>query len=110
MTHAIYSKVLPNDVRVQRSLCSSIGRFYTTGLKASKPFNPKRDKIFEIWLERIEHQFKVANISDGAKTSSLVLLFDLDGYETTRHFDFKDESLFEEVKTKLKNYFAVTET
>ena len=68
------------------------------GLIAPKPFNPKPDKKFLIWLERIEHHFKVANIPDEAKTSSLVLLLDLDGYETARHLDIKDESPFEEVK------------
>ena len=80
------------------------------GLKAPKPFNPKREKHFEILLVSIEHHFKVANIPDEPKTSSLVLLLDLDGYETARHLDIMDESPFEEVKRKLKDYFAVTET
>ena len=78
------------------------------GLKAPKPFKPQRDNNFEICLERIEHYFKVDDIPDEAKTSSPVLLLDLDGYKTTRHLDIKDESPFE-VKKKLKDYFAMTE-
>ena len=85
---------------VEETLVKSLRRL---GLKAPKPFNPKKDNNFKIWLERIEHHFKVANIPDEANTSSLVLLLDLDGYEIARHLDIKDDLPFEEVKTKLKH-------
>ena len=39
------------------------------GIKAPKPFDPKRDKNFEMWLERTEFHLKVNKCQEEDKTS-----------------------------------------
>ena len=91
----------------QESLVRSLRHM---GLKAPKPFNPKRDKNFEIWLERVEYHLTVINCPDDNKTSALLLLLDLEAFEAARHLDLTATTSYEDAKQKLKDYFAVTET
>ena len=50
------------------------------GIKAPKPFDPKRDKNFAMWLERTEFHLKVSKCQEEDKTSSLLLLLDVDSF------------------------------
>ena len=79
-------------------------------IKASKLFDPKRDKNFEMWLERTEFYLKVNKCQKENKTSSLLLLLDVDSIEAATHMGIKPNTPYAEAKQKLKNYFALTET
>ena len=80
------------------------------GIKAPKHFDPKRDKNFETWLERTEFHLAVNHCQEEDKTSSLLLLLDVDSFEAATHLGIKADTNFEEAKQKLKDYFSVTET
>ena len=80
------------------------------GIKAPKPFDPKRDKNFEMWRERTEFHLKVNKCQEEDKTSSLLLLLDVDSFEAATHMGIKPNTPYAEAKQKLKEYFAITET
>ena len=80
------------------------------GIKAPTPFDPKRDKKFEMWLERTEFHLKVNKCQEEDKTSSLLILLDVDSFEAATHMGIKPNTPYAEAKQKLKDYFAITET
>ena len=80
------------------------------GIKAPKHFDPKRDKNFETWLERTEFHLAVNKCPEESKTSSVLLLLDVDAFEAAKHLGIKSSTPYEETKQKLKDYFAITET
>ena len=80
------------------------------GIRAPKQFDPKRDKNFESWLERTEFHLVVNKCPEKDKTSSLLLLLDVNSFEATRHLNIKSDTSYLQAKQKLKDYYAVTET
>ena len=79
-------------------------------IKAPKPFDPKRDNNYEMWLERTEFHLKVNKCQKEDKTSSLLLILDVDSFEAATHMGIKLNTPYVEAKHKLKDYFAITET
>ena len=80
------------------------------GIKASKHFDPKRDKNFETWLERTEFHLSAIKCPDEDKTTSLLLLIDVNLFEASKHLEIISETEYSVAKQKLKNYFAIMET
>ena len=80
------------------------------GIKAPKHFDPKRDKNFEIWLERTEFHSSAIKCPDENKTTSLLLLLDVISFEASKHLVMKSDTEYSVAKQKLKDYFAITET
>ena len=77
------------------------------GIRAPKQFDPKRDKNFESWLERTEFHLVVNKCPEEDKTSSLLLLLDVNSFEAARHLNIKSDTPYSEAKQKLKDYYAV---
>ena len=80
------------------------------GIRPPRPFDPKKDRNFESWLERIEFHFEVTKCPPEDKTGSLLLLLDVECFEVAKHFGLKSTTGFAEAKARLKDYFAITET
>ena len=80
------------------------------GIRAPKPYDPKREPNFDAWLSRVVFHMAVSKIPDDKRTSSLLLLFDTDSFEAASHLGIADNTDFETAKAKLKAYFAITET
>ena len=95
------------EEQVDESLLKALRRM---GIRAPKQFDPKRDKNFESWLERTEFHLVVNKCSEEDKTSSLLLLLDVNSFEAARHLNIKSDTPYLEAKQKLKDYYAVTET
>ena len=55
-------------------------------IRATKPYDPKREPNFNAWLARVVFHMSVLKIPDNNRTSSLLLLFDTDSFEAGRHF------------------------
>ena len=80
------------------------------GIKAPKHFDPKSDKNFETWLERIEFHLSAIKCPEEDKTTSLLLLLDVNSFEASKHLGIKSDTEYSVAKQKLKDYFAITET
>ena len=80
------------------------------GIRAPKPFDPKRDRKFETWLDRTEYHLMVTKCPDEDRTACLLLLLDSECYEQAKHLGVTGAMDFGEAKKRLRNYFAVTET
>ena len=80
------------------------------GIRPPRPFDPKKDRNFESWINRIEFHFEVTKCPDEDKTGSLLLLLDVECFEVAKHLGLKSTTNFDEAKAKLKDYFAITET
>ena len=80
------------------------------GIRAPKPYDPKREPNFDAWLARVVFHMSVSKIPDDKRTSSLLLLFDTDSFETARHLGIQDITDFDSAKEKRKAYFAITKT
>ena len=63
-----------------------------------------------MWLERTKFHLKVNKCQEEDKTSSLLLLLDVDSFEAATLMDIKPNTPYAEAKQKLKDYFAITET
>ena len=79
------------------------------GIKASKHFDPKKDKHFETWLERTEFYLRAIKCPDENKTTSLLLLVDVNSFEASKHLGIKSDTEYSVAKEKLKDYFSITE-
>ena len=79
------------------------------GIKASKHFDPKKDKHFETWLERTEFYLRAIKCPDENKTTSLLLLVDVNSFEASKHVGIKSYTEYSVAKEKLKDYFSITE-
>ena len=79
-------------------------------IRALKQFDPKKNKNFESWLERTVFHLVVNKCPEKDKTSSLLLLLDLNSFKAARHLNIKSDTPYVEVTQKLKNYYSVTET
>lgn len=75
------------------------------GIRAPKPYNPKREPYFDAWLDRIVFHMSVSKISDEKRSRSLLLLFDTDSFEAARHLGMQDSTNFDADTDKLKAYF-----
>ena len=95
------------EEQADESLLKALRRM---GIRAPKQFDPKRDKNFESWLERTEFHLVVNKCPEEDKTSSLLLLLDVNSFEAARHLNIKSDTPYAEAKQKLKDYYAVTET
>ena len=95
------------EEQADESLIKALRRM---GIRAPKQFDPKRDKNFESWLERTEFHLVVNKCPEEDKTSSLLLLLDVNSFEAARHLNIKSDTPYAEAKQKLKDYYAVTET
>ena len=80
------------------------------GIRAPKPYDPKREPFFDDWLDRAVFHMSVSKIPDDKRTSSLLLVFDTDSFEAARHIGIQDNTAFDASKEKLKAYFAIIET
>ena len=80
------------------------------GIKAPKHFDPKRDKNVETWLERTEFHLSAIKCPDEDKTTSLLLLLDVNSFEAYKHLELKSDTEYSLAKQKLKDNFAITET
>ena len=80
------------------------------GIRAPRPFDPKKDKNFENWLDRTEFHFQVSKCPDDDRTGSLLLLLDVECFEVAKHLGINSRTDFDTAKQKLKDYYAVTET
>ena len=78
-------------------------------IMAPKHFDPKRDKIFETWLERTEFHLSAIKWPED-KTTSLLLLLDVNSFEASKHLEIKSDTEYSVAKQKLKDYFAITKT
>ena len=47
-------------------------------IRPPRPFDPKKNRSFESWLNRIEFHFEVTKCPVEDKTGSLLLLFDVE--------------------------------
>ena len=79
------------------------------GISPPRPFDPKKDRNFESWLNRIEFHFEVTKYPVEDKTGSLLLLLDVECFEVAKHLGLKLTTNFDEAKAKLNDYFAITE-
>ena len=79
-------------------------------IRAPKPFDPKRDRKFETWLDRTEYHLMVTKCPDEDRTACLLLLLDSECYEQAKHLGITGAMDFSEAKNKLHDYFAITET
>ena len=80
------------------------------GIRAQKPYDPKRDPNLDAWLAYVVLHMPVSKIPDDKRTSLLLLLFDKHSFETARHLIIQDNTDFDTAKEKLKAYFAIRET
>ena len=72
------------------------------GRKAPKHFDPLRDKNFETWLERTEFNLKVIKCPEEDKTTSLLLLLDVNSFEASKHLGIKSDTKNSVAKQKLR--------
>ena len=79
------------------------------GIRAPKPYNPKRDPNFDAWLDRVVFHMSVSKIPDESRTSVLLLLFYSDSFETARHLGIQSTTDFDTTKEKLRANYAITE-
>ena len=79
-------------------------------IRPPRPFDPKNDRNFKNWLERIEFHFEVTKCPPENKTKSLLLLLDVECFEVAKRLGLKSTTGFDEAKARLKDYFAITET
>ena len=103
-------KVESDTERANTSDSSLVKALRRMGIKAPKQFDPKRDKNFEVWLNRTEFHLVVNKCPEEDKTSSLLLLLDVESFEAATHLGIKPETPYSETKKRLKDYFATTET
>ena len=80
------------------------------GIKAPKHFDLKRDKNFETWLKRTEFHLSAIKCPNEDKTTSLLLLLDVNSFEASKHLGITSDSEYSVAKQNLKDYFAITET
>ena len=80
------------------------------GIRAPKPFDLKRDRKFETWLDRTEYHLMVTKCPEEDRTACLLLLLDAECYEQAKHLGITGAMDFDDAKTKLRDYFAITET
>ena len=80
------------------------------GIKATKHFDPKRDRNFETWLKRTECNLKIIKCPEEDKSNVLILLLDEDSYEAAQYLGITAKTKFSDAKQKIKVYFAITET
>ena len=60
-------------------------------------------------MARVVLYLPVSKISDDKRTSSLLLMFDTDSFETTRYLGIQDNTDFDTAKEKLKADFVIME-
>ena len=96
--------------RQSESADKLVRTFRRMGIKAPKLFDRKRDKNFEMWLERTEFDLIVNKCQEEYKTSSLLLLLDVDSFEAATHIGIIPNTPYAEAKQNLKDYFVITET
>ena len=96
-----------DEEQADESLLKAVRRMW---IRAPNQFDPNRDKNFESWLERTEFHVVVNKCPEEDKTSSLLLLLDVNSFEAARHLNIKSDTPYLEAKQKLKDYYAVTET
>ena len=65
------------------------------GISSPRPFDPKNDRNFESWLNRIEFHFEVTQCQVEDKTGSLLVLFDVECFEVAKHFGLKSTTNFD---------------
>ena len=80
------------------------------GIRAPKPYDPKREPNFDAWLTRVVFHMAVSKIPDDKRTASLLLLFDTESFEAASHLGIQENTDFQVAQDKLKAYFAITET
>ena len=80
------------------------------GILAPKPFDSKRNRKFETWLDGTEYHLMVTKWPDDDRTVCLLLILDLECYEQAKHLGITEAINFTEAKNKLRDYFAITET
>ena len=88
-------------------LVKALGRI---GIRAPKPFDPKRDRKFETWLDRTKYHLMITKCPDEDRTACLLLLLDSECYEQAKHLGIAGAMDVNEAKNKLRDYFAITET
>ena len=59
------------------------------GIRPPRPFDPKKDRNFESWLNRIEFHFEVTKCPVEDKTGSVLLLLDVECFEVAKHLGLK---------------------
>ena len=79
------------------------------GIRAPKPYNPKRDPNFDAWLDRVVFHMSVSKVPDKSRTSVLLLLFDSDSFEAARHLGIQSTTDFDTAKEKLRANFVIME-
>ena len=80
------------------------------GIRAPKPYDPKREPNFDAWLARVVFHMSVSKIPEDKRTSSLLLLFDTDSFEAACHLGIQHNTDFDTAKEMLIAYFDITET
>ena len=73
------------------------------GIRAPKPYDPKRKPNFNAWWARVVFHMSVLKILDDKRTSSLLLLFDTDSFEAARHLGIQDNTDFDTAKRSSKH-------
>ena len=80
------------------------------GIRAPKPYDPKREPNFDAWLARVVFHISVSKIPNDKRTSLLLLLVETYSFKAARHLGIQDNTDFDIAKEKLKAYFAITKT
>ena len=73
----------------------TVRSLHRMGIRAPKPYDPKREQNFDAWLDRVVFHMSVSKIPDDKRTSSLLLLFDTDSFEAARHLGIQDNTDFD---------------
>ena len=80
------------------------------GIKPPKHFDPKKDRNFETWLERIDFHLAVNECAEERKTRARLLLLNNDSFEAAKYLGITKSTPYNEAKQKRKDYYAITET
>ena len=102
-----FSEISESREETEDSLIKALRRMK---IKATKHFDPKRDKNFKTWLEQIEFHLSAIKCPDEGKTTSLLLLLDVNSFEASKHLGIKSATEYSVAKQRLTDYFAITET
>ena len=68
------------------------------GIRAPRPFDPKKDKNFDHWVKRMNYHFNLAELKPKKKAAALLFQVDLDAFEIAERFGIKQDSPSERVQ------------
>ena len=80
------------------------------GIKAPRPYDPKKDKSFNNWLRRLDYHFALIKLADDQKNSAVLCQLDTDAFEIAHNIGITNTTVYAEACTKMKDQYALTET